>query len=128
MHFHAVVWIDHRNAHVLGFGEGEPSRKLVKSHGAERIHHKAGTMGSGHVHNDVAYFGEIADAMADFREILLVGPAQTKTEFHTWLREHRRELANKVLEVEAMNHASEREIIDHARHFFSHADRMTPQR
>ena len=128
MHFHAVVWVDHRNAHVLGFGGGEPSRKLIKSQAAEHIHHKAGSIGSGHVHDDAAYFAAIAEAMTGFHEILLVGPAQTRTEFHVWLGKHRNELGKKILGVEPMDHASEGEIIARARHFFERADRMTPQR
>ena len=128
MHFHAVVWIDHHSAHVLGFGEGEPSRKILRNEGPEHIHHKAGSIGSGHVHDSSAYFAAIADAMAGFHEILLVGPAQTKTEFHTWLLKNKKELARNVLRVEAMDHASEGELIDHARRFFGSADRMTAQR
>lgn len=128
MHFHAVVWIDYRDAHVLGFGEGEPTRKLIKSEAPQHIHHKAGSIGSGHAHDAPAYFVAIADALASFHEILIVGPAETKTEFHTWLAKHKPDLAKKVLAVDAMDHASDGEIIDHARRFFHSADRMTPQR
>ena len=128
MHFHAVVWIDHRNAHVLGFGEGEPTRKLIKSEGPERIHHKAGSIGSGHIHDAPAYFAAIAQALAGFHEIMIVGPAETKTEFVTYLNSHNPAVAGKILGVEAMDHASEGEIVDRARRFFVAADRMTPQR
>jgi len=128
MHFHAVVWIDHRDAHVLGFGEGESSRKLIKSEGPEHIHHKAGEIGSGHIHDAPAYFAAIADALSNYHEILIVGPAETKTEFHTYLVKHRPDLAKKVVGVRAMDHASDGEIIDHARRFFVPVDRTTPQR
>lgn len=127
MHFHAVVWMDHRNAHVLGFGEGKPSCNLVKSEGADRIHHKAGSIGSGHSHDAPAYFAAVADALSDYREILIAGPAETKTEFHTYLVKYRPNLVKRVLGVEAMDHASEKQIIDRARRFFVSADRMTPQ-
>ena len=128
MHFHAVVWIDHREAHVLGFGTGEPSRKMIRSEGPEHIHHKAGTMGSGHVHGDLAYFAAVADAMNGFEEILIVGPAETRTEFRSYLNRNRLELAIRVIGVEPMSHASEGAIIDFAHRFFAHADRMTAQR
>lgn len=128
MHFHAVVWIDHRAAHVLGFGQGEPTRQTIKSEGPEHIHHKAGSIGSGHVHDAPAYFEAIAASLSAFHEILVVGPAETRTEFHQYLIRHKPDIAKRVLAVEPMDHASEGEIIDHARRFFSHADRMTPQR
>jgi stalled ribosome rescue protein Dom34 len=127
MHFHAVVWVDHRNAHVLGFGEGDPTRQVIKSDGPEHIHHKAGSIDSGHLHDAPAYFAAIARALNDYHEILVVGPAETRTEFQTYLAGHRPDIAKKVLGIEPMAHASEGEIIDHARRFFVHADRMTPQ-
>ncbi len=128
MHFHAVVWLDHRDALVLGFGTaGEPTRKTVKSDGPAHIHHKAGSVGSGHAPEPPAYFAAIADALAGFREILIVGPAETRTEFRSFLEQSRPEIAKCVIGVEPMDQASEGEILDHARRFFLRADRMTPQ-
>ncbi len=128
MHFHAVVWLDHRDALVLGFGTaGETTKKTVKNDGPDHIHHKAGSVGSGHAPEPVAYLTDVADALAGFREILILGPAETKTEFHSFLEQNRPEVAKCVIGVEAMEQASEGEILDHARHFFAQADRMTPQ-
>jgi hypothetical protein len=128
MHFHAVVWIDHRATHVLGFGQDEPSRNTIKSGAPEHIHHKAGSIGSGHVHDAPAYFDAIAAHLSGFHEILIVGPAEARTEFQAYLARYKPDIAKRVLAVEPMDHASEGEIIDHARHFFARADRMTPQR
>ena len=124
MHFHAVVWIDHHGAHVLGFGQGEPSRKLIKNEDPQQLHHKAGSIGSGHAHNMRAYFAEVAQALADFHEILVVGPAQAKTEFLAYLQAHHQEIAEKILDVEPMDHASEAEIIARGRRLFARAERM----
>jgi hypothetical protein len=126
-HFHAVVWIDHRIAKILGFGSGSPTRKVVDSHGPHHIHHKAGEIGSGHLHDAPAYFEAIADALSDFREVLIVGPAETKVEFRTFL-DQKPELVARVIGIKSMGHASEAEIIASARNFFVSADRMTPQR
>jgi hypothetical protein len=128
MHFHAVVWLDHRNALVLGFGAGgETTRKTVKNDGPAHIHHKAGSIGSGHAPEPVAYLTAIADALAGFREILILGPAETKIEFRSFLEQNRPQTAKCVTGMEAMDQASEGEILDHARHFFARADKMTPQ-
>jgi hypothetical protein len=128
MHFHAVVWLDHLSALVLGFGAaGETTRTIVKNDGPAHIHHKAGSVGSGHVQEPAAYLAAIADALAGFREILILGPAETKTEFRSFLERNRPEVAKRVIGLEAMEQGSEGEILDHARHFFARADRMTPQ-
>jgi len=126
-HFHAVVWIDHRIARILGFGSGDPTCKVVESHGPHHIHHKAGEIGSGHLHDAPAFFEAVADALASFREILIVGPAETKTEFRTFLNQ-KPELAARVIGIKPMEHASDAEIVAFARNFFASADRMTPQR
>lgn len=126
-HFHAVAWIDHRIARILGFGSGDPTCKEVESHGPHHIHHKAGEIGSGHLHDAPAYFEAIADALSGFREILIAGPAETKTEFRTFLNQ-KPELAARVIGIKPMEHASDAEIVAFARSFFASADRMTPQR
>jgi len=127
-HFHAAVWIDHRTAEVYGLGHDAVSHVLVKSHGPHRIHHKAGTVGSGHLHDKPDYFRQVAAALAGAREIVVFGPAETKTEFKSFLDAHDPALAARVLAVEPMDRQSEGEIIDSARRFFKHADHMTPQR
>ena len=127
-HFHAVVWIDHRVADIYGFGHDDVSHALVKSHGPHRIHHKAGTVGSGHLHDKPDYFRQVAAALAGVKEILVLGPAETKTEFKSFLDAHDPALAARVLAVEPLDRQSEGEIVAFARRFFAHADRMTPQR
>jgi hypothetical protein len=127
MHFHAVVWIDHRIAKILGFGSGDPTCKVVESHGPHHIHHKAGEIGSGHLHDAPEYFEAVANALTGFREILIVGPAETKIEFKNVL-DQKPELAARVIGIKAMEHASDAEIVAFARSFFASADRMTPQR
>ncbi len=100
---------------------------MIKSDGPEHIHHKAGSIGSGHLHDAPAYFAAIAQTLNDYREILVVGPAETRTEFQTYLAGHSPAIAKRVLGIEPMAQASEGEIIDHARRFFIRADRMTLQ-
>ena len=129
MRFHAVVWLDYRLAKVIGFDMRDADRAIqtVHGHGDPRIHHKAGVMGSGHAHSDPAFFKAIADDLRDFREILVVGPAETKNALIAYLRRERPELALHVAGSEPLGHASDGEIVEFAREFFRHADRMTPQ-
>jgi stalled ribosome rescue protein Dom34 len=128
-HFHSVVWIDHRVAHVYGFGRDGTSQELVKSHGPQHIHHKAGTRdSSGHLRDQPSYFREIAGLLTGAGAILILGPAQTKTEFKTFLDAHAPAVAACVVGVEPLDRESEGEVIAFARNFFARTDRMTPQR
>jgi stalled ribosome rescue protein Dom34 len=129
MHFHAVVWLDHRAASIVGFDLHSSAHhtQIIESNGPAHLHHKAGVAGSGHAHDDPSYFKSIADAMSGFREILIVGPADAKTGLQSYLRRERPELALHVAGNEAMGQRSDAEIVKFAQEFFKRVDRMTPQ-
>lgn len=127
-HFHTVIWIDHRVAHIFGFGRDGKGEELVRSRGPHHIHHKAGSVGSGHERDSPAYFREIAAHLGDAGTILIVGPAQTKTELNSFLQAHSPDIAAKVVGIEPLNDESEGQIISFARTFFRHSDRMSSER
>jgi stalled ribosome rescue protein Dom34 len=126
IHFaHAVVWLDHRTAHLFSFNRETSDSALVRHQDpAHRIHHRAGTMGSGHAHEDAAYFREIAEALRPAREILIAGPGVVKNAFKKYLDGFIPSVAEKVVGVETMDHPSDGEIIAFARKYFERADRM----
>lgn len=130
MSFHAVIWLDHRLARIIAFDMHGAGRtvEVIESHGAPHIHHKAGTMGSGHAEDPPAYFQNIADQLQGFREILVLGPAEAKTALLTYLRRECPQLALHVTGSEAFDQHSDGEIVEFARAFFRRADRLTPQR
>ena len=48
-HYHAIVWIDHREARVFHFNVSEVDRLVLHPQNPTRhIHHKANSIGSGH--------------------------------------------------------------------------------
>jgi stalled ribosome rescue protein Dom34 len=127
-HFHAVVWMDHRSAQIFEFGTEGVDHLQVKHHdAAHHIHHKSGSIGSGHSHEDRAYLKTIADALGGAHEILVTGPGATKIEFMTYLSEHAPQIASRVQGVEALEHHTGGEIVAYARKYFSRTDRTTPQ-
>jgi stalled ribosome rescue protein Dom34 len=130
MHFHAVVWLDHRAARIIGFDlhSSAHETRIVESHGPAHLHHKAGVIGSGHAHDDHSYFTAIAEEMKGVREILIVGPADAKVHLQTFLRRQYPELAVHIVGSEAMEQQGDAEIVKFAHGFFHRADRMTPQR
>jgi stalled ribosome rescue protein Dom34 len=127
-HYHAVVWIDHQEAHVLQFTRDEADTTLVHAHAKHRqTHHRKGVIGSGKPPEDREYFDRVAASLSGATEILIVGPAQSGQEFAKYLGKHARELAGKVVAVQAADHPSDGELLKLARHYFVGADRMRAQ-
>ncbi|MBN9544705.1 MAG: translational machinery protein [Alphaproteobacteria bacterium] len=130
MHFHAVVWLDHRAARIFGFdlrGSDHTGRQIV-SHAPHHLHHKTGSASGEHVRGNATYFDAIAAGLTDFQEILIAGPAAARTEFAAHVHSQHPALAARLVGNLPMDHASDGEIIAAARAFFQQADRMTPQR
>jgi stalled ribosome rescue protein Dom34 len=117
---HALVWIDHRSATVIHLDrETEEVTQVQSHHGKEHLHHKADAIGDGNIKPHADYFVNVMDVIGSSDEILLVGPADAKTEFVKYAEKHRPILAKFIVKVETMDRASSGELVDHARHFFS---------
>ena len=55
-HYHAIVWIDHREARVFHFNVADVDQLVLHPHNPTRhIHHKANSIGSGHAAEDQAF-------------------------------------------------------------------------
>ena len=126
-HQHAVVWIDHREAHILRFGASDVDRTVLRSESHDpHLHHKANTIGSGNAPIDTDLFGRVATALDGAQAILITGPANAKLELKKFLGQSHPALAKQVLGVEAADHPTEGELVAHARAFFKTADRLQP--
>ena len=118
-HYHAIVWIDHQQARVFHVGLSGTDQLDLHPHLQTRhIHHKANSIGSGHVHEDKSMMKSVADAVSDAGEILIVGPAGAKTEFAKYLRDEVPQISERIVGVEAADHPSDREIVAYAKKHF----------
>jgi stalled ribosome rescue protein Dom34 len=118
-HYHAIVWIDHQQAKVFHIGLTGTDQVDLHPHLQTRhIHHKANSIGSGHVHEDKEMMNSIADAVSDAGEILIIGPAGAKTELAKYLHEHKPEIGKRIVGVEAADHPSDPEIVAYAKKHF----------
>jgi stalled ribosome rescue protein Dom34 len=125
-HYHAIVWIDHQKASIWQLTETEQQHSVVHapsrhSHADDGKHTKAH-----HEAADYPFFDEVANRLAGVHEILVIGPAQTKHDFVTYLGRKHAALASLVVAVETADHPSDKQIVAYARKHFPALDRMRP--
>ncbi len=124
---HAVIWLDHKRAQVIRFGR-DNSESAVVNHegGARHLHHRRGTLGSGHAAEDPKYYEQILVAVGDTPELLVAGPANAKLEFVKHIHRKHPRLVDRLVGVETLDHPSEGELLKFARAYFKAADAMLP--
>ena len=124
-HYHAVVWIDHKEARVFHFGRHEAEKMVIHPDKPTRhIHHKANTVGSGHAHASHDYLHEVAQAISDAGAVLITGPSNAKTELIKHIAEHDAKLMKIIRGVESSDHPSDGQLLAHARKYFDADDKM----
>ena len=124
-HTHAVVWIDHHEAHIIHFDLVDADAATLKPSKPHRhLHHKRGSTGAGHEQPDNEYLDAVAKSLADAGEILIAGPAGAKLELKDRLDVKHADIARRVAGVETVDHPSEGELLKFARAFFRPYDRM----
>ncbi len=131
-HYHAVVWIDHREAHVMHISPddievsimhpGKPHQHLHHKRGAD----KGGAVGSGRAPEDQNFYHEVVEALKGAQEILIIGPASAKLNLVKHIHSHDQQMVDKVVGVETVDHPSDAQVVAYARKYFIAADRMRP--
>ena len=127
-HYHAVVWIDHREARVFHFNPTDADKLVIHPHNpTKHIHHKANSIGSGNAAEDQAFLQAVVDAVADAGAVLITGPASEKTELVKHIHHYNPKMMDVVAGVETVDHPSDGALVAHARKYFKSADLMRPQ-
>jgi len=124
-HKHAVVWIDSRQAHIFKFVREDVEEQRIKAElPFRKIHHKAGSIGAGHVRDDEHYFHSVIEAMTDAEEWLVVGPGEAKKDLVKHIEKHDPRLKAKLVGIEAADHPTDGELLEHARAVFNAVDKL----
>jgi stalled ribosome rescue protein Dom34 len=139
---HAIVWIDHTEAHVLMFDRAHVESQLIKS---RRTFHKpkGGHVGShqgkhgrgvedsgkhspagGHSVSDEDYYHEVAQSLAGVHEILVTGPAMAKDEFRAHCKRHDKDIDKAIIDVVPSDHPSDPQLVAMAKKYFLKHDKM----
>jgi stalled ribosome rescue protein Dom34 len=125
-HYHAVVWIDHKQARIFHFDVEEADRTVIRDHVARDILSRDKRTGD-RIEENKPFFEDVAKAIADARAILIVGPAQEKDFFAKFLSQKHPAIRAHVEAVEKADHPTDGELLDFARRYVKAADHMQPQ-
>ena len=126
-HYHAVIWIDHREARVFHFSPTDVEKLVLHPDNPTRhIHHKANSIGSGHASTSSDYLREVADSVAEAGAVLITGPANAKTELVEYIHLHAPKLTKAIAGVETVDHPSDAQLVAYARKYLTAAERMVP--
>jgi stalled ribosome rescue protein Dom34 len=124
-HYHALVWIDHVEAHVMHISPDDVEKSLIQPNEQHhKLHSRVGTLGSGRAPEDQDYYHRVAQALAGATEILIVGPAQAKLQLIKHIHLHDPALVSKVVGVETVDHPTDGQLIAYARKYFQAKDQM----
>lgn len=114
--YHAAVWMDHSQAHVLMFDHADMQAERIRS----RSHHKH----QGKSGPDPDFFPAIAAALDGTHEVLLAGPSTAREEFRTWCGAHRPLLARAIVGSVPADHPTDGQMVALARRYFLRHDAM----
>jgi stalled ribosome rescue protein Dom34 len=121
-HYHAAVWIDHRQARVLHFNLDDVEAQAIHpAHAPE--HDRDGQRPK----EDQAYLESVTQAVADAGAILIMGPANEKTELVKHIEKTHPQLRAKVEAIEPADHMTDGEIVARARRVLKSEDKMRSQ-
>jgi stalled ribosome rescue protein Dom34 len=122
---HAVVWIDHQQAHIIHFDTASSTVEVVRSTAKQpHLHHRSGTLGSGKAQTEPAYLHEVVQHVADAQEILVVGPGSAKLELLKHVHQHDSALNDRLVGVETVDHPSDGQLLAYAKKYFVKVDNM----
>ena len=114
--FHAVVWLDHQEAHIAFFDRDHAT--------TQRIHSKSQHKHQGKSTDMNAYFADIAAAIKNCHEVLLTGPGLTRQQFKDWYTQHAAALSGIVVDNVASDHPTDPQLVAMARQYFKKFDAM----
>ena len=117
-HRNATVWLDHHEARIFHVDlAGADAAKLGTPH--HHVHrHPKGSEAHDHPEDQKRFFGEIARALSDAERILVVGPSTAKLQFLKYVHAHDAKLEPKIVGVETVDHPTDGQIVDYAKHYF----------
>lgn len=127
-HYHAVVWLDHNEAHIMHISPDDVETSVVKPASPHRnLQRKRGSVSGSRQPEDPHFYHEVVEAISGAKEVLIVGPGQAKLELIKHIHAHDPKVAEQVVGVETVDHPSDAQVVAFARKYFVAKDRMLTQ-
>lgn len=119
-HRQAAVWIDHQEARIFHV-EAERFDESAISAPQRHIHrHPKGPTAEHHHPDDQRrFFHDVADALRDAEQILVIGPSTAKLQLLRYLHEHARAVEQRVVGLETVDHPTDRQIVAYVSRYFN---------
>jgi stalled ribosome rescue protein Dom34 len=118
---HAVVWIDQKEARIFEVDAEKVDEAIVHSPGPH-IHRHANEEDlrvRNHPDDEPRYFSEVARALKDHGQVLLVGPSMTKLHFLRYVQRHDQALEARIVGIESADHPTDAQLVAHVRQYFN---------
>jgi len=115
---HAVLWVDHQHAQVMHLEVDSTQVQKIKAHNHHTRQHGS------KVRTEHEFFGEVCDALADIKEVLVTGSHKAQADFRHYIDKHRPALTPRIAGWETVDHPSDGQLAALARKFFVAHDRM----
>ena len=120
----AILWIDQHEAKIFRVdGESFDASTIESPHHHVRKHPQV-TVERSHPADAQHYYHEVAQALEDVAEILVVGPSMAKLEFIKHVHKHDHALVPKIVGVETVDHPTDGQLIAYTRSYFGAPDRV----
>ncbi|MEQ1610665.1 MAG: hypothetical protein ABL956_17135 [Hyphomonadaceae bacterium] len=117
-HTHAVVWLDHHTASIHEFGADAVQTRTFKAHHHSTRQHNSDVRA---VHE---FFGEVCDALASDKEVLVTGSHTALADFKHYVIKHRAALGPRISGWEIVDHPTDGQLVAFAREFFVKYDNL----
>ncbi len=115
---HAVLWIDRHEAKICHFDGESFELAKIESAPAHPRKHPSVTAERSHPADAQHYYRDVARALEDAPEILVVGPSTAKLEFVKHVHERAHGLEAKIVGVETVDHPTDGQLLAYARKYF----------
>lgn len=113
---YVVVWIDHHEARLFQVGpEGMHSERVEARPQPED--NRRGRE-SDHSELDGYFFRDVAGALENADDVLVVGPGTAKLQFLRWMYQNAPDVEGKVISIESAEHPSDAQLISHVKKYF----------
>lgn len=115
---YAVLWIDQHEAKIFHFDRETFTVTTTESASHHVRKHPQVTRERNHPADEQHYFHDVARALDDAAEVLVVGPSTAKLHFIKHVHRHDHGLEPRIVGVETVDHPTNGQLVAFARQYF----------